>query len=302
MNATYKRCACANELAVPTLRREQRVSDLTVQRDRLKAALESMPQGFRMVDEMGRLTVRNGHFLQMLQLPADVFGHGKIYVDVVSDSLVFGGQVEHGARPYSAEYFAIVWSRSTATVQQLWFDDRTIPTASFGYRHRALRNTGQRVVNSLSSPIMLAQCPRISTRVKLRRSALGVSGVRRRIGRVLLTRREVNVLNNLAELPAPLLDRHCLLRIVVNLTSNARRAINDVAGLRPYITLGAARVSRIAVAEKGEGIAPENLTRIFAHAVTTRENGSGFEMHSGGAGQRSTSTIEIAIDALGGQR
>jgi two-component system sensor histidine kinase ChiS len=147
---------------------------------------------------------------------------------------------------------------------------------------------------------MLAQCARISTRVKPWGSALGASGVRRRIGRVRLTRHEVNVVNKLAELPAPLLDRHCLLQIVVNLTSNAERAMNDVAGLSPCITLGAARVPRITVAEKGEGIAPENLTRIFAHAVATR--GNGFGLHCGGAGQRSTSTIEIAIDALGGQR
>jgi C4-dicarboxylate-specific signal transduction histidine kinase len=149
---------------------------------------------------------------------------------------------------------------------------------------------------------MLAQCARISTRVKRWGSALGTSGLRRRIGRVLLTRHEVNVVHTRAELPAPLLDRHCLLRIVVNLTSNAKRAMNGVAGLSPCITLGAARVSRIAVAEKREGIAPENLTRIFAHAVTTRVNGNRFGLHSAGAGQRSTSTIEIAIDALGGQR
>lgn len=149
---------------------------------------------------------------------------------------------------------------------------------------------------------MLAQCARISTRVKPWGSALGASGVRRRIGRVRLTRHEVNVVNNLVELPALLLDRHCLLRIVVNLTSNAKRAMNGVAGLSPCITLGPARVSRIAVAEKCEGIAPENLTRIFAHAVATRENGNGFGLHCGGAGQRSTSTFEITIDALGGQR
>jgi hypothetical protein len=149
---------------------------------------------------------------------------------------------------------------------------------------------------------MLAQCARISARVKPWGSELGASGVRRRIGRVRLTRHEANVVNNLVELPAPLLDRHCLLRIVVNLTSNAKRTMNGVAELSPCITLGPARVSRITFAEKCEGIAPENPTRIFAHAVTTRENGNGCGLHSGGAGQRSTSTIEIAIDALDGQR
>ena len=56
---------------------------------------------------------------------------------------------------------------------------------------------------------MLAQCARISTRVKPWGSALGASGMRRRIGRVRLTRHKVRAVNKLAELPAPLLDRHC---------------------------------------------------------------------------------------------
>lgn len=109
-------------------------------------------------------------------------------------------------------------------------------------------------------------------------------------------------MTKLAELPAPLLNWHCPLRIVVNLASKAKRAIHGVAGLGPCITLGLAFLSCIAVAEKGEGIAPEHPTRIFAHAVATRENGNGFGLHCGGSGQRSTSTIEITIDALGGQR
>jgi len=122
------------------------------------------------------------------------------------------------------------------------------------------------------------------------------------MGRVLLRRHEFNVVNNPSELPAPLLDQDYLLRIVVNLTHNAKRAMNGIAGLSPCIPLGAARVPRIAVAEKCGGIGPEKLTRIFVHAVTTRENGTGFGLYSGGPGPRSTSTIEIAIDALDGQR
>ena len=157
-------------------------------------------------------------------------------------------------------------------------------------------------MNSLPSPTMLARCARISTRVKRWGIALGASGVRLRIGRVLRTRHKVSAVNNLAEVPAPLLDRHCLLRSVVNLISNAKRSMTGVGGLSPCMTLGAARVLRIALAEKCEGIAPENLTRIFAHAVTTRGNGNGFGLDGGGAGQCLTSTFENAIDALDGQR
>ena len=38
---------------------------------------------------------------------------------------------------------------------------------------------------------------------------------------------------------------------------------------------------RIAVADNGIGIASENLTRIFGHGFTTRQDGHGFGLHSG---------------------
>jgi signal transduction histidine kinase len=37
---------------------------------------------------------------------------------------------------------------------------------------------------------------------------------------------------------------------------------------------------RIRVEDDGEGIAPENLARIFTHGFTTRKNGHGFGLHS----------------------
>ena len=37
----------------------------------------------------------------------------------------------------------------------------------------------------------------------------------------------------------------------------------------------------VSIADNGVGIAPENLTRIFAHGFTTRKDGHGFGLHSG---------------------
>ena len=43
---------------------------------------------------------------------------------------------------------------------------------------------------------------------------------------------------------------------------------------------------RITVRDNGAGIAPENLTRIFAHGFTTRKDGHGFGLHSGALAAR----------------
>ena len=50
---------------------------------------------------------------------------------------------------------------------------------------------------------------------------------------------------------------------------------------------GEERSVDIMVADNGIGISPENLTRIFAHGFTTREDGHGFGLHSGANAARS---------------
>jgi signal transduction histidine kinase len=37
---------------------------------------------------------------------------------------------------------------------------------------------------------------------------------------------------------------------------------------------------RVEVEDNGEGITPENLTRLFTHGFTTRKSGHGFGLHS----------------------
>jgi signal transduction histidine kinase len=129
---------------------------------------------------------------------------------------------------------------------------------------------------------------------------------------------EVTVVKDIADLPLLSLDRHRVLLILVNLIRNARQALDGVVDRSPCVTfsaslIGDGAVLRITVADNGNGITPEHLTRIFSHGFTTRKDGHGFGLHScalaaqemggrltvhsDGAGQGATFILEIPLDA-----
>lgn len=117
--------------------------------------------------------------------------------------------------------------------------------------------------------------------------------------------------------PAPLVrvDRHKVLQILINLLRNAKYALGESKRTDKRITISVLaandRSVRIVVVDNGIGISPENLTRIFAHGFTTREEGHGFGLHSGalaahamggslsvasaGTGHGATFTLELPI-------
>ncbi|MDR6959442.1 signal transduction histidine kinase [Pseudomonas brassicacearum] len=132
-----------------------------------------------------------------------------------------------------------------------------------------------------------------------------------------LSRQEVTVVKEIADLPLLSLDRHRVLLILVNLIRNAKQALDGLVDRSPCITFGVALVDgpvlRITVADNGNGITPEHLARIFSHGFTTRKDGHGFglhscalaaqemggslSVHSDGAGQGATFTLDIPLDA-----
>lgn len=137
----------------------------------------------------------------------------------------------------------------------------------------------------------------------------------------LLARREVTVVKDLADLPLLPLDRHRVLLILVNLINNAKQALDSVVDRSPCVTFSAFLADgalRITVADNGNGIEPEHLKRIFSHGFTTRKDGHGFGLHScalaaqemggsltvhsDGAGQGATFTLDIPLDASLSQR
>jgi C4-dicarboxylate-specific signal transduction histidine kinase len=98
-----------------------------------------------------------------------------------------------------------------------------------------------------------------------------------------------------------------VLQILVNLIGIAKHAMDAVPDRAHQITLRvgiAEPIDRprltIRVEDDGEGIAPENMTRLFAHGFTTRKSGHGFGLHSCAlAAKEMLGTITAHGDGLG---
>jgi signal transduction histidine kinase len=130
-----------------------------------------------------------------------------------------------------------------------------------------------------------------------------------------LSHHQVTVVKELADVPMLSIDKRRVLEILINLISNAKQAMGGVPGRQYQITLRLhweqGHMVKIQVADNGEGIAPENLTRIFSHGFTTRKDGHGFGLHScviaaremggsltahsEGVGKGATFTLELPI-------
>ncbi len=105
----------------------------------------------------------------------------------------------------------------------------------------------------------------------------------------MLFRHEVEVVREYAETPRLLLEKHKVLQILVNLIRNAKQACEGVGPLDKRMTVrlsSDAAMIRVEVSDNGVGIAPENLTRIFAHGFTTKPSGNGYGLHSGALAAR----------------
>jgi len=91
------------------------------------------------------------------------------------------------------------------------------------------------------------------------------------------------VIRDVADVGLVALDRHRLLLILVNLIANAAYAMGSNLDRAGRLTVRAevdGAAITISVVDNGEGIAPDNLTRIFAHGFTTHADGHGFGLHS----------------------
>ena len=129
-------------------------------------------------------------------------------------------------------------------------------------------------------------------------------------------RHGVEVVREFGSVPAVRVDKHKVLQVLINVIRNAKYAVSESPRRDKRITVriganGSRRV-KIAVSDNGIGIAPENLSRIFAHGFTTKKDGHGFGLHSAalaatetggsltvqsdGPGQGATFTLELPMD------
>ncbi len=118
-----------------------------------------------------------------------------------------------------------------------------------------------------------------------------------------LQRHEVHIVREFEPVPGINSEKHKILQILVNLLRNAKYACSESGRADRCVTLRVASgpgCVRISVADNGVGIAPENMTRIFAHGFTTRRDGHGFGLHSGALAARELGgSLQVFSEGLG---
>lgn len=105
-----------------------------------------------------------------------------------------------------------------------------------------------------------------------------------KINQAGLQRHEVTVQRDYADDMIIHTDKHKVLKILINLISNAKYALTHGGKAEKLLTLRIARgddqTVKIIVSDNGVGIEPHNMSKIFSHGFTTKKDGHGFGLHS----------------------
>jgi len=123
-----------------------------------------------------------------------------------------------------------------------------------------------------------------------------------RMNAASFSRHEITVVREFQKVPLVPTDKHKVLQILINLITNARQAMKDLP--EKTLTLGIYAPTEgtvgVSIRDTGCGIAPENLTRVFAHGFTTKAGGHGFGLHSSAlAAQEMKGSLSVHSDGPG---
>ncbi|QRK12231.1 AAA family ATPase [Archangium violaceum] len=129
-----------------------------------------------------------------------------------------------------------------------------------------------------------------------------------------LQRHDITVTRELRARPRARLDKHRVLQILINLITNARNAMLDVAQAQRHLLVRLdveGSTARIQVVDSGKGIAAEHRERLFSQGFTTRADGQGLGLYSSaqtakslggrltldseGPGKGATATLELPL-------
>lgn len=127
-----------------------------------------------------------------------------------------------------------------------------------------------------------------------------------RIGECTLTDSNVDIDTNFIVDIEVDIDKHRVLQILVNLIRNAKHACEDANHDRPKrvcvtIDQPADDYFMVEVSDNGVGIEEKNLTSIFNHGFTTKEDGKGFGLHSSANAAKELGGSLIATSAGKGE-
>jgi PAS domain S-box-containing protein len=117
-----------------------------------------------------------------------------------------------------------------------------------------------------------------------------------------LARHGITVTRDFQPTPVVQTQRQKVLQVLINLISNAKEAMTGMGNRQLVIGIRSVDTNRIAIqiSDNGIGIAPENLTRIFAFGFTTKKKGHGFGLHSSALAARELGgTLNVTSEGIG---
>jgi signal transduction histidine kinase len=128
-----------------------------------------------------------------------------------------------------------------------------------------------------------------------------------RINQTQLATHRIEVVRQFHKMPHALADKHLLLQVLVNLMSNAIRAIaehgSELRAIAITITPDPEDPARVTwqIDDTGVGISAENLTRIFESGFTTKTSGQGgFGLHSSAlSADRMAGSLRVFSEGVG---